>query len=63
MVCKLCPTRNHCWDRGSCELCDFGKAFEGLNKKNKRLKKKNEALKIENEKLKERVDVLLHPTF
>lgn len=63
MVCKLCPTRKHCWDKGNCEDCDFGKAFENLNAKNKRLKAKNEALEAENKKLKERIEILLHPNF
>ena len=63
MTCKLCPTRKHCWDKGDCENCEFGKAFEKLNKKIKRLEAKNEKLKIENEELKERLDILLHPNF
>ncbi len=63
MVCKLCPTRKHCWDKGSCESCDFGKAFEGLNAKNKILKAKNEKLQSENEELKKRIETLLHPNF
>ncbi len=53
MVCKLCPTRKHCWDKGNCQECDYGKAFEKLNRKIKRLKAKNEALKKENEELKD----------
>lgn len=63
MVCKLCPTRKHCWDKGNCETCDFGKAFEGLNSKNKKLKAKVEALEAENEELKERINTLLNPNF
>lgn len=50
-VCKLCPYKNHCWGKGECETCDFGKAFEGLDKKIKKLKSKNEALQIQNEKI------------
>lgn len=63
MVCKLCPTRKHCWDKGRCETCGFGKALENLSTKNKKLKKKNEALEIENRRLKEQVEILMHPTF
>lgn len=63
MVCKLCPTRKFCWDKGNCESCDFGKALEGLATKNKRLKAKYEALTKENEELKARIDTLLHPNF
>lgn len=63
MVCKLCPTRKYCWDKGNCEDCDFGKAFEGLNKKAKKLKAKNEQLQSENKELKERIDTLLNPNF
>ena len=63
MTCKLCPTRKHCWDKGNCEDCEFGKALEGLNKKNKILKEKNKALEAENEELKERIETILHPDF
>lgn len=63
MVCKRCPTRKHCWDKGNCEDCDFGKAFEGLGAKNKRLKAKNEALEKENKELKERINTLINPNF
>ena len=63
MVCKLCPTRKHCWDKGNCESCDFGKAFISLDAKNKKLKAKNEALEVENKELKERINTLLHPNF
>ena len=41
---KLCPYRNHCHSAGDCENCDFGKAFEALDKKIERLKKKNRKL-------------------
>ena len=44
MVCKLCPSRRHCWDKGSCESCEIGKAFNGLDAKIKKLQKKNEIL-------------------
>lgn len=60
---KLCPYRRHCHSAGDCENCDFGKAFENLNKKNKRLKEKNKAIEAENKELKERIEVLLHPDF
>lgn len=63
MVCKLCPTRKHCWDKGSCENCDFGKAFINLDKKIKQLKDKNEKLHFENEELQKRIDNLLFPEF
>ena len=63
MVCKLCPTRRHCWDKGNCQNCEYGKAFNGLDAKNKRLKKKNEALEAENKELKERLSTLLNPNF
>ena len=60
---KLFPYRRHCYSAGDCENCDFGKAFENLNKKIKSLKAKNEALLIEIKELKERIDTLLHPNF
>ena len=63
MVSKLCPARKHCFDKGICERCGFGQAFENLNAKNKRLKAKNEALEKENEELKKRIDTILHPDF
>ena len=63
MVCKLCPARKHCWDKGTCENCDFSKAFERLNAKNKRLKDKNEDLILENEKLKRQIETILNPDF
>ena len=55
MTCKLCPTRKFCWDKGNCEDCAYGKAFEGYNKKLKRLKAENEKLKAENEALLQRL--------
>ena len=60
---RLCPYRRHCHSAGDCENCDFGKAFENLNKKIKSLKEKNESLQNENKALKERIEVLLHPDF
>lgn len=63
MVSKLCPIKKHCFDKGSCETCELGKAFEGYAKKIKRLKEKNEKLQVENAELKERIDTLLHPNF
>lgn len=60
---RLCPYRRHCHSAGDCENCDFGKAFENLNEKNKRLKEKNKALEAENEELKERIEAILHPDF
>lgn len=51
MVCKICPTRKYCWDKGDCENCDFGKVFENLNAKNKRLKAKKQFLEKENERI------------
>ena len=63
MKSKLCPYKNFCHDSGACEVCDYGKAFEKLNKKIKRLKAKNEALQTENEELKGKISVLLNPNF
>lgn len=63
MTCKHCPTRKHCFDKGSCETCEFGKKFEALHKKITRLKKKNKTLEEENEKLKKRIDILECPDF
>ncbi len=63
MVCKICPLRRHCFDKGTCENCDVGKAFEALKKKNERLKEKNRVLEDENEKLKKRIDILECPDF
>lgn len=63
MVCKLCPTRGHCWDKGTCETCDFGKAFNGLDAKNKKLKAQNKALEAENKELKEQINTLRNPNF
>jgi len=63
MVCKLCPTRKYCWDKGNCEGCAYAKAFENLNAKNKRLNAKNNALEAENKELKDRLDTILNPDF
>ena len=63
MVCKLCPMRRHCFDKGTCETCDFAKALENLNAKNKRLKSKNEALETEIKVLKETIEILRNPNF
>ena len=63
MTCRVCPARKFCFDKGDCDDCDFGKAFESLNKKNKRLKEKNKALEAENKELKERIETILHPDF
>ena len=63
MVSKLCPAKRHCFDKGSCDSCAFGKAFENYNKKIKNLKTKNEQLQSENKALKERIDTLLNPNF
>ena len=63
MTVKNCPVKKHCFDKGNCEGCAFGKAITNLSKKSERLKLQNEALKKENEALKERINTLLHPDF
>lgn len=63
MKSRNCPYRRHCRDSGTCETCDFGKAFAKLSDKNKRLTAKNKALQEENEKLKERIETLENPNF
>ena len=63
MKSRNCPYRRHCRDSGTCETCDFGKAFANLSDKIKKLKAKNEALQVENQKLKDRIEVLTHPNF
>lgn len=60
MVCKVCPARRHCWDKGNCQNCAFGKAYISLSDKNKRLKERIEA---ENKEMKERMETILHPDF
>ena len=47
MVSKLCPTRKFCWDKGDCENCGYGIAFEKLNKKIKKLTKKVNRLSLD----------------
>lgn len=59
MKSRICPLRKHCWDAGNCETCDFGMAYEKLNKKIKNLKKNNENLKTENEELKKDLDATI----
>lgn len=63
MKSRICPYRRHCRDSGSCETCDFGKAFKSLSDKNKSLKVKNELLEEENQKLKDRIEILTNPNF
>ena len=63
MVCKACPTKKHCWDKGNCEGCDFGKAYEKMSKKIKNLKTKNEKLQAENKYLQNRLNAILNPDF
>lgn len=63
MVCKVCPARRHCWDKGNCQNCEFGKAYISLSDKNKRLKERNKALEAENKEIKERMETILHPDF
>ena len=63
MVCKVCPARRHCWDKGNCQDCEFGKAYNSLSDKIKRLKGKNAALEAENTRLKESLEAVLHPDF
>jgi cell division protein FtsB len=63
MVCKQCPYKNHCHDKGACETCDFGKKFEKLAKQNKKLKAERDAYKAENEELRKKIEILRHPNF
>lgn len=63
MTCKSCPSRKFCWDKGNCESCEFGKAFERCNKKINKLKAKNKALVTENKELKNRLDIILKHDF
>lgn len=63
MKCKLCPYKKHCHSAGDCENCDFGKAFDGLQKKITRLKNANGALRAENKDLKNRIDIITNPDF
>ena len=63
MVCKVCPARRHCWDKGNCHNCEFGKAYISLVDKNSKLKAQNAELKKEVEGLKARIDTILNPEF
>lgn len=63
MVCKLCPTKKYCWDKGDCENCEFCKVINGLAKKNAKLKEKNKALQKENEELKQKLDIMENCDF
>ena len=63
MVCKKCPAKKTCFDKGSCESCDFGKAIEGFVQKIERLKAKNFELQHKNRELEMRVETLLNPNF
>lgn len=51
MKSRICPYRNFCHDAGACETCDYGRAFEKMNKKIKRLETENKALRSENKAL------------
>lgn len=63
MKSRICPYRRHCRDSGTCETCDFGKAFANLSDKIKKLKAKNEALQAENQELKNKIEVLTNPNY
>lgn len=70
MVCKLCPARKHCWDKGTCESCEYGKAFNALERKIGRLKKKNAELTDLNAKLRadvaeleDKINTIKNPNF
>lgn len=63
MKSRHCPVRGRCLSKGLCEKCEFGKAFEGLHGKTKRLKDKNKALEEENNGLKSRIEALTDPDF
>ncbi len=52
MVCRSCPARRHCWDKGNCQECDFGKGYFKFERKIKRLEKKVKELRFENEEMK-----------
>lgn len=61
MKSRTCPYRRHCHNAGDCETCDFGKAFEKLSGKIRRLKEKNRRLTEENALLRGRIDALDDP--
>lgn len=63
MTSKLCPTKKHCFDKGTCETCEFGKVFKRLDAKIKRLEIKNGALRAENKELKKRIENITFPDF
>ena len=63
MKSKFCPRRRICYGVGTCETCDFEKAFLNLANKIKRLKSKNELLQAENQELKDRLEALTNPNF
>ena len=51
-MCKLCPARRHCWDKGNCQACEFGEAYFKFEKKIERLEKKVKELRTESEEIK-----------
>lgn len=63
MVCKICPVRKSCLDKGTCENCDFGKAFCKLKRKIEKLERENEALKKENKNLLDELEAFEIPGF
>lgn len=63
MVCRICPVKRTCFDKGLCDVCDFGKAFDGLVKRIDRLKAKNVSLQEENQSLKDRLETITNPNF
>ena len=63
MVVKSCPVKKTCWDKGTCESCEFGKVFKRMNKRIDKLKTENVKLKAKNEELNIRIDVLMNPKF
>ena len=63
MLSKHCPYKKRCHSKGTCETCGFGKKFEALASKNKKLKAQNEALTKENEELRKKIEILRHPNF
>lgn len=63
MVCKICPVRKRCLDKGTCEKCDFGKSFCKLKSRIEKLERKNEALEKENKKLIDELEAFEIPGF